>query len=130
MANRVRTTTRDQPLGELFGDLADDFKAWMTAELAVIKAQMEANTKKVLTAVILLILAAVIALAGIVVLAHTLVLVLAPYIGAPLAGLAIGGLLILLAVAFLLYARARIDLSGFVPLRLRNAFSTQKVSRS
>jgi hypothetical protein len=114
----------------MFADLADHFKAWVSAELAVIKAQIENNTRKLVTAVVLLVLAAVIALAGIVVLAHTLVFVLAPYFGAPLAGFAIGIALIALAVGFLLYARSLTDLSNLVPNRLRQTFSTDKARRT
>jgi uncharacterized membrane protein len=130
MDRRLHTATREQPLLEMFIELADDFKAWVTAEIAVVKAQMENNTRKLLTAVILLIVAAVIALAGMVVLAHTLVLVLAPYFGAALAGFAIGALLIILAVAFLLYARSAMDLTSLVPSRLSKVLSSQKARRS
>lgn len=122
-------TMRERSIGELFVELADDFKAWVTAETAVIKAQIENNTRKLLTAVILLIMAAVIALAGIVVLANTLVLVLAPYLGAALAGFAIGALLIVLAVAFLMYARSAMDLSSLVPNRLGTVLTPRKASR-
>src|SRR5262245_32390791 len=111
--------TSDQPLGELFAELADDFRAWVTAELAVIRAQVENNTRKLVTAGVLLVLAAVIALAGIVVLAHTLVFVLAPYFGAPLAGFVIGLALIILAIGCLFYARSLTDLSNLIPGRLR-----------
>jgi Putative Actinobacterial Holin-X, holin superfamily III len=130
MDRRLHTATREQPLLEMFVELADDFKAWVTAEIAVVKAQMENNTRKLLTAVILLIMAAVIALAGIVVLAHTLVLVLAPYFGAALAGFTIGALLIILAVAFLLYARSAMDLSSLIPSRLSKVLSSAKARRS
>jgi uncharacterized membrane protein len=129
MDRRLHTATREQPLLEMFVELADDFKAWVTAEIAVVKAQMENNTRKLLTAVILLIMAAVIALAGIVVLAHTLVLVLAPYFGAALAGFAIGALLIILAVGFLLYARSAMDLSSLIPSRLSKVLSSEKARR-
>jgi hypothetical protein len=129
MVQRLRTKPSDPPLGELFADLADHFKAWVAAELAVIKAQVENNTRKLVTAVVLLVLAAVIALAGIVVLAHTLVFVLAPYFGAPLAGLVIGIALIALAVGLLLYARSLTDLSNLVPGRLRQTFSSKKAPR-
>ena len=71
----------------------------------------------------------VIALAGIVVLAHTLVFVLAPYFGAALAGFAIGLALIALAVGFLLYARSLTDLSNLIPTRLRQTFSSEKTRR-
>ena len=122
---RLRMRTSDQPLGELFAELADDFRAWVTAELAVIKAQVENNTRKLVTAVVLLVLAAVIALAGIVGLAHTLVFVLAPYFGAPLAGFVIGVALIILAVGFLFYARSLTDLSNLIPGRLRQTFTSE-----
>ena len=126
---RLRMRTSDQPLGELFAELADDFRAWITAELAVIKAEVENNTSQLVTAVMLLVLAAVIALAGIVVLAHTLVFVLAPYFGAPLAGFVIGLALIILAIGFLFYARSLMDLSNLIPGRLRQTFSSEKTPR-
>ena len=126
---RLRMRTSDQPLGEMFAELADDFRAWIAAELAVIKAQVESNTRKLVTAIVLLVLAAVIALAGIVVLAHTLVFVLAPYFGAPLAGFVIGVALIILAVGFLFYARSLTDLSNLIPGRLRQTFTSEKARR-
>lgn len=120
MVQRVHTTSREQPLGDLLVELAHDGKSWVTSEIAVIKAQIENNTRKLVTAMILLLIAAVIALAGIVVLAHTLVFVLAPAMGAGLAGLLVGGLLVLLAVGFILYARSTMDISRLMPERLRN----------
>lgn len=129
MVQRVPTTAEHQTLGEMLGALADDGKAWITAELKVIKAQIEANTRQLLTAIVLLMLAVVIALAGIIVLAHTLVLMLAPYFGATLAGLSIAVLLIILAISFLFYARSLVDLSGFIPERLRSARLSRKVRR-
>jgi uncharacterized membrane protein len=123
MVQRVHTTSREQPLGDLLVELAHDGKSWITAEIAVIKAQIENNTRKLLTAIILLLVAAVIALAGIVVLAHTLVFVLAPVMGAALAGLLVGGFLIILAVGFILYARSTMDISQLMPQRLRNGRS-------
>ena len=123
MVQRVHTTSRQQPLGDLLVELAHDGKSWITAEIAVIKAQIENNTRKLLTAIILLLVAAVIALAGIVVLAHTLVFVLAPVMGAALAGLLVGGLLIILAAGFILYARSTMDISQLMPQRLRTGRS-------
>jgi len=123
MVQRVHTTSREQPLGDLLVELAHDGKSWITAEIAVIKAQIENNTRKLLTAIILLLVAAVIALAGIVVLAHTLVFVLAPATGPALAGLLVGGFLIILAVGFILYARSTMDISQLMPQLLRNSRS-------
>lgn len=120
MVQRLHTTSREQPLGDLLVELAHDGKSWVTAEIAVIKAQIENNTRKLLTAIILLLVAAVIALAGIVVLAHTLVFVLAPAMGAGLAGLLVGGVLVVLAIGFILYARSTMDISQLMPERLRN----------
>jgi hypothetical protein len=130
MVQRLRARTSEPPLGELFGELADHFKAWMAAELAVIKAEVEGNTRKLVGAVVLIVLAAVIALAGIVVLAHTLVFVLAPHIGAGLAGFAIAALLLAVAVGCILYARSLTDLSNLIPDRLRQSFSSAKRARS
>src|SRR5688572_3857732 len=117
MVQRVHTTSREQPLGDLLVELAHDGKSWVTAEIAVVKAQIENNTRKLLTALILLLVAAVIALAGIVVLAHTLVFVLAPAMGAGLAGLLVGGVLVLVAIGFIFYARSTMDISQLMPER-------------
>jgi hypothetical protein len=123
MVQRVHATARDQPLGDLIVALAHDGKAWLAAEVAVIRAQIEENTRKLLSVMILLVIAAVIALAGIVVLAHTLVLVLASAMGVGLAGLMVGGLLVALAVMFVLYAGSTMDFSQLVPERLRSGKS-------
>jgi hypothetical protein len=123
MVQRVRTPSKEQPLGDLLVELAHDGKSWVTAEIAVIKAQIENNTRKLLTAIILLLVAAVVALAGIIVLAHTLVLVLAPAMGAGLAGLLVGGVLLVLALGVILYARSNMDISQLMPDRLRSGRS-------
>jgi len=123
MVQRVHATARDQPFGDLIVALAHDGKAWLAAEVAVIRAQIEENTRKLLSVMILLVIAAVIALAGIVVLAHTLVLVLASAMGVGLAGLLVGGLLVALAVTFVLYAGSTMDFSRLVPERLRSGKS-------
>jgi putative superfamily III holin-X len=123
MVQRVHATARDQPLGDLIVALAHDGKAWLAAEVAVMRAQIEENTRKLLSVMILLVIAAVIALAGIVVLAHTLVLVLASAMGVGLAGLLVGGLLVALAVMFVLYAGSMMNFSQFVPERLRSGKS-------
>ncbi|MGH6875494.1 MAG: phage holin family protein [Aestuariivirgaceae bacterium] len=120
MVQGVQATAKDQPLGDLLVTLAYDGKSWLAAEVAVIRAQMEESTRKLLSAMMLLITAAVIALAGIMVLAHALVLVLAPSMGVGLAGLLVGGLLVALAMAFVVYARPMMDLSQLVPERLRS----------
>ena len=123
MVQRAHVTARDRPLGDLLVALAHDGKAWLAAEVAVIRAQIEENTRKLLAAMILLVIAAVIALAGIVVLAHTLVLILASARGAGVAGLLVGGLLIALAVVFVLYTGSNMDFSQLVPERLRSGRS-------
>jgi hypothetical protein len=123
MVQRVHATARDQPLGDLIVALAHDGKAWLAAEVAVMRAQIEENTRKLLSVMILLVIAAVIALAGIVVLAHTLVLVLASAMGVGLAGLLVGGLLVALAVMFVLYAGSTMNFLQFVPERLRSGKS-------
>jgi hypothetical protein len=123
MVQRVHATARDQPFGDLIVALAHDGKTWLAAEVAVIRAQIEQNTRKLLSVTILLVIAAVIALAGIVVLAHTLVLVLASAMGVGLAGLLVGGLLVALAVTFVLCAGSTMDFSRLVPERLRSGKS-------
>ena len=119
MVQRVHATARDQPIGDLLVALVYDGKAWLAAEVAVVRAQIEENTRKLIAAMILLVIAAVIAVAG-VVLAHTLVLVLASAMGLGPAGLLVGGLLVALAVVFVLYAGSTMNFSQLVPERLRS----------
>jgi hypothetical protein len=120
MIQRVHATARDQPIGDLLVALAHDGKAWAAAEVAVVRAQIEENSRKLIAAMILLVIAAVIAVAGTVVLAHTLVLVLAAAMGVGPAGLLVGGLLVALAVVFVLYAGSAMKFSRFFPERLRS----------
>jgi hypothetical protein len=120
MVQRVHATARDQPLGDVLVALAHDGKAWLAAEVAVIRAQIEENTRKLLAAMILLVVAAVMALAGMVVLAHTLVLLLATAMGIGAAGLLVGGFLLTAAVVFVLYGGSAVDFSQLVPERLRS----------
>ena len=120
MARRDPATGSDQSLADLLVALVYDGKSWLAAEIAVIRAQIEENTRKLLAAIMSLIIAAVIGLAGIIVLAHTLVLVLAPTMGVGLAGLLVGGFLVALAVVLVLYARSMMDLSQLVPEWLRS----------
>ena len=120
MVQRVHATNRDQPIGDLLVALAHDGKAWLAAEVAVVRAQIEENTRKLVAAMILLVIAAAISVAGIVVLAHTLVLVLASAMGVGPAGLLVGGLLVALAVVFVLYAGSTMYFSQLVPERLRS----------
>jgi len=65
------------------------------------------------------------------VLAHTLVLVLAAAMGVGPAGLLVGGLLVALAVVFVLYAGSAMDFSRLVPERLRSgsAYTLNKGDR-
>jgi len=91
MVQRVYATARDQPIGNLLVAPIHDGKAWLAAEVAVVRAQIEENTRKLIAAMILLVIAAVIAVAGVVVLAHTLVLVRAAAMGLGAAGLLVGG---------------------------------------
>jgi hypothetical protein len=120
MVQRVHATARDQPIGDLLVALVYDGKAWLAAEVAVVRAQIEENTRKLIAAMILLVIAAVIAVAGVVVLAHTLVLVLASAMGLGPAGLLVGSLLVALAVVVVLYAGSTMNFSQLVPERLRS----------
>lgn len=99
-------------------ELVNDAKAWMAAEVELIKAQLQESSSKVQSAAIAVVLAVVIALAGIIVLGHTLVFVLAPYFGPALAGFTIAGALIVIAAALFMYVRSQLDLSKLVPDRL------------
>ena len=108
----------DPTLAGALLELVNDAKAWMAAEVELIKAQLQESSSKVQSAAIAVVLAVVIALAGIIVLGHTLVFVLAPYFGPALAGFTIAGALIVIAAALFMYVRSQLDLSKLVPDRL------------
>ena len=108
----------DPTLAGALLELINDAKSWMAAEAALIKAQLQQSSSKVQSAAIAVVLAVVIALAGIIVLGHTLVFVLAPYFGPALAGFTIAGGLIVIAAALFLFVRSQLDISKLIPERL------------
>ena len=108
----------DPTLAEVLLELVTDAKAWVAAEVALVKAQLQQSAGKVQSAAIAVVLAAIIALAGIIVLGHTVVFVLAPYFGPALAGFTVAGVLLLLAVALFMYVRSQLDISKLLPDRL------------
>ena len=108
----------DPTLAEVLLELVTDAKAWVAAEVALVKAQLQQSAGKVQSAAIAVVLAAIIALAGIIVLGHTVVFVLAPYFGPALAGFTVAGVMLLLAVALFMYVRSQLDISKLLPDRL------------
>jgi hypothetical protein len=108
----------DPTLAQVLLELVGDAKAWIAAEAALVKAQLQESAGKVQSAAIAVILAVIIALAGIIVLGHTFVFVLAPYFGPALAGFTVAGVLLLLAVALFMYVRSQLDISKLIPDRL------------
>ncbi len=73
------------PIGELFGRLIDDGKAYAKAEVGLVRARVEAQANRAKLPVILGTASIAFALAGVIALVLTLVLSLASLIG-PLAG--------------------------------------------
>jgi hypothetical protein len=108
----------DPTLAQVLLELVTDAKAWVAAEVALVKAQLQESAGKVQSAAIAVVLAAIIALAGIIVLGHTIVFVLAPYFGPALAGFTVAGVLLLLAAALFMYVRSQLDISKLIPDRL------------
>jgi hypothetical protein len=92
----------EKPIGELFGQLIDEGKAYARAELGLAKASAEAKADAIKWPVVLLLSSLLFAQAAVTVAAVTIALALATLIG-PLAG---GVVAILLAAgaAYLLYA--------------------------
>lgn len=94
----------DKPIGELFGRLIDEGRAYATAELGLAKASAEAKADQLKWPAILLFGALLFAQAAVTVMAVTIALALATLVG-PLAG----GLVAVIAatgVAYLLYSLA------------------------
>ena len=97
-------TEDEKPIGELFGQLIDEGKAYAKAELGLVKATVEAKTEGAKKPVLLGAAALLFLTGGVVVLCMTLALALATLIG-PLAGGLIASL-VTFAIAYLLYRLA------------------------
>lgn len=94
----------EKPIGELFGQLVDEAKAYAKAEVGLVKATAEAKAEGAKKPVVLGAAALLFLIAGVVVLCMTMATALATLIG-PLAG----GLIataVSLAIAYSLYALA------------------------
>ena len=100
----------EKPIGELFGQLIDEGKAYAQAELGLARASAEAKASELKWPAILLFSSLLFAQAAVTVAAVTVALALATLIG-PLAG---GIVAVLLAVgtAYLLYAIGMAKLKG------------------
>lgn len=85
MANGGDEDVEEKPIGELFGKLIDDGKAYARAELGLAKATAEAKAKAARKPALLGAAALLFLIAGVVVLCMTLALALATLVG-PLAG--------------------------------------------
>lgn len=115
MEQRLHGRDYRQTLGELAAALFADGKAWFAAELALFRAEAKQSLNHIQLALIFGVAGAIVALAGFLVLAATLVIVLAPFTGPGLAGLIVGVVLIGLATALLLVARRLLDPSRLLP---------------
>ncbi len=91
----------EKPIGELFGQLIDEGKAYAKAELGLVQAKAEAKVEGAKKPVLLGAAAVLFLIAGVVVLSMTLALALATRIG-PLAGGLIAAL-VTFAIAYGLY---------------------------
>ncbi len=94
----------EKPIGELFGQLIDEGKAYAKAELGLVQAKAEAKVEGAKKPVMLAAAALLFLIAGVVVLSMTLALALATLVG-PLAGGSIAAL-VTFAIAYLLYLLA------------------------
>jgi|SRR6186997_1955205 len=92
----------ERPIGELFGQLIDEGKAYAQAELGLAKASAEAKADEFKWPAVMLFSALLFAQAAVTVAAVTVALALATLIG-PLAGGLIA-ILLTAGVAYLLYA--------------------------
>jgi len=85
MVNGGDENVEEKPIGELFGKLIDDGKAYAKAELGLAKATAEAKANAAKKPALLGAAALLFLIAGVVVLCMTLALALATLVG-PLAG--------------------------------------------
>lgn len=85
MANGGDEEVEEKPIGELFGKLIDDGKAYARAEIGLAKATAEAKANAARKPALLGAAALLFLIAGVVVLCMTLALALATLVG-PLAG--------------------------------------------
>ena len=85
MANGGDEDVEEKPIGELFGKLIDDGKAYAKAEIGLAKATAEAKANAAKKPALLGAAALLFLIAGVVVLCMTLALALATLVG-PLAG--------------------------------------------
>ena len=85
MTNGGNEDIDERPIGELFGKLIDDGKAYAKAELGLAKANAEAKANEAKKPALLGAAALLFLMAGVVVLCMTLALALATLVG-PLAG--------------------------------------------
>lgn len=105
MAGGGREEVDERPIGELFGKLIDDGKAYAKAELGLAKAAAEAKADAAKKPAILGAAALLFLIAGVVVLTMTMSLALATLVG-PLAGGLIAAA-VTFSIAYLLFVLAR-----------------------
>lgn len=98
----------EKPIGELFGQLVDEAKAYAKAEIGLVKATAEAKAEGAKKPAVLGAAALLFLIGGVVVLCMTMALALATLIG-PLAGGLIAAA-ISLGIAYVLYALATREL--------------------
>ena len=98
----------EKPIGELFGQLVDEAKAYAKAEVGLVRATAEAKAEGAKKPAVLGAASLLFLIAGVVVLCMTLALALATLIG-PLAGGLIAAA-VSLAIAYILYALAMREL--------------------
>ena len=105
MANGGEEDIEEKPIGELFGKLIDDGKAYARAELGLARATAEAKANAAKKPALLGAAALLFLIAGVVVLCMTLALALATLVG-PLAGGLIASLVTFsIATGFGLWAK-------------------------
>jgi hypothetical protein len=105
MASGGEDELDEKPIGELFGQLIEDGKAYARAELGLAKATAEAKADAAKKPAILGAAALLFLIAGVVVLCMTLALALATLVG-PLAGGLIASL-VTFGIAYALFLWAR-----------------------
>ena len=118
-----------QSIPDLVREAIADARDWLKAEIELVRAQISDAVGKYANAAIAFGLAAILALVGLIFIILAIMLVLAPYLGNIGAALAVGGGLLIAALAATLYARAIYQQAKLVPPHISRALAEHDSAR-
>lgn len=114
----MNDTSDGRSLGDLLGSLASDTTSLFRKEAQLVRAEIGEKVSQVQAGLVSLIIGAVIALAGLVVLLQALVAWLVDAgLGTALASLLVGGVVALIGAAFLMAGKNKMKIDNLAPDR-------------